>query len=62
MNKKNSIGDFVYFSPSPHCKDNKEAIDSLKKWVEDTHNNPNWEKSLIPVDINTLEVTISKKS
>ena len=55
MNNKNSIGDFVYCTPSPLCKDN-EAIDLLKKWVEETSDNPNWEKSLIPLDINTLVV------
>jgi hypothetical protein len=56
MNNKNSIGDFVYCTPSPLCKDDNKAIDALKKWVEDTHNNPNLEKSLIPLDINTLVV------
>jgi len=56
MNNKNSIGDFVYCTPSPLCKDDNKAIDALKKWVEDTHNNPNWEKSLIPLDINILVV------
>ncbi len=55
MNNKNSIGDFVYCTPSPLCKDNN-IIDLLKKWVENTHNNPNWKKSLIPLDINTLVV------
>jgi len=59
MNNKNSIGNFVYCTPSPLCKDNNEAIDLLKKWIEDTHNNQNnqnWEKSLIPLDINSLVV------
>lgn len=56
MNNKNSIGDFVYFSPSPLCKNNEEAINALKKWIEETYNNPNWENSLIPLDVNTLVV------